>query len=100
MGLILAIFTVAILWCCCVVSGNKSREEEQNAETIQLCEEVNKKYDEYVRKFASDNKITIEYAEEMQMVKNYKEYLMEEYGVSENECLQVVGRLKKVDRRN
>lgn len=100
MGLILAIFTVIILWCCCIISGNKSREEEQDAETIQLCEEVNKKYDEYVRKFASDNKITIEYAEQMAMVRNYKAYLLKEYGVSENECLQVAGRLKKVDRRN
>lgn len=91
MGLILTIFAVAILWCCCIISGNKSREEEQDAETIQLCEEVNKKYNDYVRKFANDNKITTEYAEQMAMVRNYKTYLLKEYGVTEYEFIQVVG---------
>ena len=38
-------------------------------------------YEEYRRKFARDNKITIEQATEYKAVKNYKEYLETEHDV-------------------
>ena len=78
---IISIFALLLAAGCCKVSGECARKEEREA----MKKEAQKKYDEFVRKFARDNKITIEYAEEMQMVKNYKAYLMEEYGVTENE---------------
>lgn len=43
--------------------------------------EIEKKYDEYLEKFAAERKITKEAAKQYQSIVNYKVWLEEEYNV-------------------
>ena len=65
-------------------------DSDRDMERILKMGEYQKAYDEYRRKFAKDNGLTIERATEYQAVKNYKAYLEDEYGavIKESGCVK------------
>ena len=90
---IISVFIAFMLWACCKSGAVYDRESEEafnKGERTRMSEKQQRAYEDYRRKFAHDNGLTIWQATEYQAVKNYKEYLEAEHGVviKESRCRQ------------
>lgn len=77
-------FIAFLLWACCKAGSDYDKnvnEAWNKGERTKMVEKQQRAYEDYRRKFAHDNGLTIEQATEYQAVKNYKEYLETEHGV-------------------
>lgn len=89
-------FVLGLMWCLCVMASKYDdiTEEYWNeywGRDFEMQEKAQKKYERYRERFANDYGKTLEEATECQAVKNYKEYLEEQYKKHDVHICEKVG---------